>query len=363
MKNTLRPARKMSGKILPSGVIELEEAGFVDGPFTYEDNLEKWLISHFDQLNLDAALIGSQIQFCKGKKADLLAIHRDGRLCIIENKRDCAPREAIAQIIDYSMELNELLPSELDALCRRHSADQKPLKELYYRKFKKELPAMPPLPPLIILLADSFDEDEENTALFLNRNHGFAIRLVRYEAEGHGDAKQVSFHTVINEADRICQCGRLPASAFAVRVEERHLFSWEGMRAKGYIAIESKHAADLIAAIQTVKEVSVLVYLKWAGYVGVGRLKKLVEPDSRETLRDDYTDSKIKRGRPLSLDGIKTKTCFEVEWSITLPREEAYFRSQSSQPGRTVEPFSDPALWQIITSRMDFRSQKASTDT
>jgi hypothetical protein len=218
MKKPFRPALKRRGRILPSGAIEIEEAGFVEGPFTYESTLEKWLVDHFDELKLDAALIGSQVQFQKGKKADLLAVLRDGRIYLVENKRDCAPREALAQILDYSMELNELLPGELDEICQSRNIRRQKFKTIYAQHFKQPYPDHPPSTPLLVLIADSFEEEEENLALFLNQKHGFQIRLIRFEAEGVGPDKAVRFFPVVGESDQVMPLGALPPNTFVVMV-------------------------------------------------------------------------------------------------------------------------------------------------
>ncbi|MEM2292473.1 MAG: hypothetical protein QXX41_04285 [Nitrososphaerota archaeon] len=49
----------------------------------------------------DLLVIGRQVKTAFEKYIDLLCIKRDGDLVIVELKKDKAPREVIAQILEY----------------------------------------------------------------------------------------------------------------------------------------------------------------------------------------------------------------------------------------------------------------------
>ncbi len=62
-----------------------------------EEHLEDWLEHDVTMLSADLVVIGRQVN-----NIDLLAVDNEGRLVVIELKRDRVPREAIAQAIDYA---------------------------------------------------------------------------------------------------------------------------------------------------------------------------------------------------------------------------------------------------------------------
>jgi len=54
-------------------------------------------------LNADWLLIGRQVRTGFDKFIDLLALDGDGKVIIIELKRNQTPREVVAQAIDYAL--------------------------------------------------------------------------------------------------------------------------------------------------------------------------------------------------------------------------------------------------------------------
>jgi hypothetical protein len=354
MKNKWRPALKRTATLLPSGAVEFEPAGFVEGPFVYERTLEKWLVENFASLRLDAKLIGAQIALRNTKKMDLLAIMRDGGLCIVENKRDCAPREALAQLLEYAAELHELLPAELEAICLQ-SESRKTLEQIYRGHFKAERPSQPPATPLLVLVADSFEEEEENMALFLNSQHGFRIRLIRYlydEKRIH-DPDAVWFQTVVNETINIPCPVELPAKTYLLRIQERPGCLWEEMRLQNLLKVKpkDKHQTKSLESLTGIGGITLLVYLKWAGFVGYGTI---LDTNGMKADRDDKLTGKKRSQSGANSDEDKLVS-LPVAWNLTLPREHAFFRLKSNQPQDLLAEFKDPELWRSIIGRMQYR--------
>jgi hypothetical protein len=331
------PATKMTIVVLPSGATEVELAGFVDGPFTFEQNLEQWLVSNFGALRLNAALIGAQIKFQKEKKADLLAILRDGSLCIVENKRDCAPREALAQLLDYAMELGELVAAELDQICIEKT--KRPLREFYEASFGRSLPKKRPRSPLLVLVADKFEDEEESMALFLNQDHRFRIQLIRYTAEGSLPDPDVKFVTVVGPKDTLRPRGNLPEPVLMVRVEETSRHPWEALREHGFITVADEKAGLIRETLSEKGPFTVMVYLAKVGFVATGKLTAGIAD-------------------PLGSAIVNTKF-FGVDWEWALPRESAYFRSGKSQPTEAVQKLADVGIWRAVQGRLKFRALKS----
>src|SRR5665213_2907820 len=78
-----------------------------------ESELENWIVESPDILGDDLLIIARQKDVQGVGRLDLLAIRPNGELVIIELKRTLAPREAIAQALDYASWLDKVSEAEL----------------------------------------------------------------------------------------------------------------------------------------------------------------------------------------------------------------------------------------------------------
>jgi hypothetical protein len=104
-----------------------------------EEHLEDWLEQDITMLSPDLVVIGRQIE-----NIDLLAVDSDGRLVVIELKRDQVPREAIAQAVDYASLVSAWLPSQVAQLSEEYfseasRANFKSLEDAFLARFEKNL--------------------------------------------------------------------------------------------------------------------------------------------------------------------------------------------------------------------------------
>ena len=65
-------------------------------------------------------IFGRQVHTSTGKISNLLALDKYGRIIIIELKRGIAPRDMMAQILDYSSWIKRLSERELDNIARNY---------------------------------------------------------------------------------------------------------------------------------------------------------------------------------------------------------------------------------------------------
>jgi RecB family endonuclease NucS len=79
-----------------------------DGPLAiapkklnFEDRLEELVVNDPSLINLSILVIGHQIPTKYGGYIDVLGVDVEGRIHVIELKRDRTPREVVAQILDY----------------------------------------------------------------------------------------------------------------------------------------------------------------------------------------------------------------------------------------------------------------------
>jgi hypothetical protein len=70
-------------------------------PIDTESRLEQILAADISVADPNLLLIGRQVPTAFGKFIDLLALDGDGKLVVLELKRNRTPREVVAQLLDY----------------------------------------------------------------------------------------------------------------------------------------------------------------------------------------------------------------------------------------------------------------------
>jgi hypothetical protein len=104
-----------------------------------EEHLEDWLERDVAMLSENLLVIGRQVG-----NIDLLAIDGDGRLVVIELKRDRVPRQAIAQAVDYASTVSSWSPARVVQIGDEYLAsagwnDHQSLDDAFLGTFGKNL--------------------------------------------------------------------------------------------------------------------------------------------------------------------------------------------------------------------------------
>ena len=151
-------------------------------------DLEAWIAADVSILAPDLAIIGRQVQTRSGP-LDLLAIHRDGDIVIVELKRDQLPREALAQAIDYASDVADWDLDKLSEISQEHSG--KPLKEVFEQQFPDaDIDAITVNEAQrIVLLGFSIDPALERMIGWLSTSYGVPVNavLLSYSRTSGGD--------------------------------------------------------------------------------------------------------------------------------------------------------------------------------
>lgn len=95
-------------------LVELNKVSFADGH--KEEDLESWVEQNPAMLGRNLAILGRQVYIPKVGSLDLLAVDEDGRLVVIEFKRQQTTRDTIAQVLDYASSLRLMTVEEVQAL-------------------------------------------------------------------------------------------------------------------------------------------------------------------------------------------------------------------------------------------------------
>src|SRR4051812_10451471 len=105
---------------------------------------------------------------------DLLAIDANGRLVVIENKRDRTPREVLAQLIDYAAWIHVLTYDEVESIYSKYratqAADSAGLAEDFEERSGEPLDEIAPVPKMVIVAAHLDDSTERMVGFLTTRS-------------------------------------------------------------------------------------------------------------------------------------------------------------------------------------------------
>ncbi|QDT60582.1 hypothetical protein SV7mr_31060 [Stieleria bergensis] len=160
-----------------------EKVRFV--PIPKEEKLEEILAADLSILDPRLLLIGRQVMTAFGKFIDLLAMDADGKLVVIELKRDKTPREIVAQILDYGSWIRELeddkVASIFDSFINKYQPEQSGLSldDAFRQKFgANDLPETWNEGHELLVVAGHLDASTERIVNYLNDEHSVAINAV-----------------------------------------------------------------------------------------------------------------------------------------------------------------------------------------
>jgi hypothetical protein len=130
-----------------------------------EKDLETWVEQDPSLLGRELTIIGRQVFIPNAGPLDLLAVDEDGRLVVVEFKRDITTREAIAQILDYASSLRRMVPEQLALLSNIDAT---------------KIVEVTEFDPAMILVAADVDEKAERIVEYLASKAQLSIEVVTF---------------------------------------------------------------------------------------------------------------------------------------------------------------------------------------
>lgn len=154
-------------------------------------------------LNERILIFGRQVHTASGKILDLLALDKYGRIIVIELKRGLAPRDMMAQILDYSSWIKKLSERELEKIAKDYFAKNNlPYKSIHtaFEEFFKVKNAPTIGSELVnVLFAQDYPEDLMNAVSYL-ADSGIPIYLLKFNwFKDQAGAKFILIEKLIGE--------------------------------------------------------------------------------------------------------------------------------------------------------------------
>ena len=172
-----------------------------------EERLESWIETNPNILGEELLIINRQYPLPNGEKVDLLAIDAEGKLAIIELKRDKGRREAIAQVLDYEALLSDLKEEDLNDVAVTYFEENKleweNLREAFQQKFGKSYVPFNSSRRTFII-APELDTTTEKVVDYLSSQYGMDINAVTFAYyKDEMDREFIIRNVVVSPEERI----------------------------------------------------------------------------------------------------------------------------------------------------------------
>lgn len=128
-------------------------------------------------------------------RLDLLCIDPSGKLAIVELKRDRAPREAVAQALDYASWLDEANEEQIGRYAQEYL--KRPLGDAFREHFGTDMPELVCQNHRILIVASRLDPGAERIVGYLSERHRVDINAVFFGYAKLGDKKEILVRSVL----------------------------------------------------------------------------------------------------------------------------------------------------------------------
>lgn len=308
-----------------------------------ERRLEELLEQDPTLLGQPLLVIGRQVRTDLGKVVDLVAIDADGVLHVIELKREKAPRDVIAQALEYAAWANTL---DQDQVRGIHN-DYRPDVELEVRAAELfgVMPEELGIQHQVLVVASEVDEGVHRVVEYL-QNAGVPVNVALFSYFKDGDREYLARAWVVEPGETIAgksdagQARKEPWNGRDWYVSfgtDGDVRDWEDARRFGFV---SAGGGDWYSRTLAALPVGARVFacIPKTGYVGVGKVTGPAADARSAKLVVDGTEQAF---ASLPLKGSYQHTNGEpevvvpVEWIRTRPAndaiwEKAMFANQNS---------------------------------
>jgi len=168
----------------------------------FEKWLENWLEQNISMISDNLLVIGRQVVTAFGKSIDLLCLNRDGDLVIVELKRDKAPREVIAQVLEYASWVNDLSYEDVVNIADEYLKTKGTnLEEAFQQKFGSPLPDVLNESHEMLIVASDLDDQSERVIKYLNER-GIRINAATFSYFRDGDREYIARVLLVPKSER-----------------------------------------------------------------------------------------------------------------------------------------------------------------
>ncbi|MDE0188144.1 MAG: DUF91 domain-containing protein [bacterium] len=147
-------------------------------PLDLEQSLEDMLAEDPGITGIDLLVVGRQVRTGHGGFIDLLAVDSDGRVHVLELKRDRTPRDVVAQTLDYGSWAQHLGIEDLEQVYLDQHGGKTNLGEAFAERFDSPLPDVVNTEQQFTIIASELDPTSDRIVEYLAGSYGVPINAV-----------------------------------------------------------------------------------------------------------------------------------------------------------------------------------------
>jgi hypothetical protein len=267
-----------------------------------ESSLEDMIVADPGMIGLEPLVIGRQVTTAFGGFVDVLGVDVDGRLHVVELKRDRTPRNVVAQTLDYAAWVADLGLDQVATLYAEHN-DGAELEDAFAERFSAPLPDVFNPEHQLTIVASELDPASERIMEYLAERFDVPMNAVFFRHFTDGENKYLT-RTWLLSADEAAAVTPTARRSKKMRPwNGRDFYVIQGSRDDGGRRWKIAHRYGLLSAgggrwyWRPLRNLTpgkrVFAYVGGIGYVGVGVVTGQMTPAREATVEVD--------GRQLSI--------------------------------------------------------------
>jgi hypothetical protein len=304
---------------IDSGVQQVEL-----GDIPTEEQLEALLEKDPAILGDRLMIIGRQVQTDRGKRIDLLGIDDEGTLRVLELKRGRAPREAVAQVLEYGAWVRKLSHQDVIELFDSNSPE-KSFEETFESTFGFAPPDEINAGHKLTLVSTQIDRDAQAIVQYLDEAFEVPINVIFFRYFKEGDREYIARNYLIDESQEPAGSGRKSSNKKEIWNERDWYVAfdrpWADAVTHGFISAGGGEWYS--NTLRRVPEgARIWVYIPKKGYVGYG-----VVTGSPRAFEDSHlaTNEALDHLRYRHTNGAE-EWVLPVKWGRVVAEEEAVWQ-------------------------------------
>ena len=307
----------------------------------FEHRLEDMLERSPSMIGIELLIVARQVTTSFGGVVDLLGLDSEGRVHVLELKRDRTPRDVVAQVLDYGSWAESLSLGDIEHLFTEHRGEDASLEDAFAERFGSPLPEVVNAEQQFTIVASELDPTSERIVGFLADSYGVPVNAIffRHFADENRDylartwlrdpqpADTASVRTSRskrrpwNGRDHYSILGRVDNEAERYQIAHKHRYLSAGGGSWYWKPLRNLKTGARVFA-----------YVGGAGYVGIARVAgtmidardATVEVDGQQqALIDQPEVSQAMRERALSKNPEIRERVVPVEWLAEVPLDQA----------------------------------------